>query len=236
MDSRSIVTADVTAQGGLVSAPIEYFAPVGSSCAGLLQRSLSGALVVAVHAVILAFLVFAVVRPEIAEPIRALAERMIEPERPQPPKLDPPKPTLPQPAPKKAQTPPPILTAAKPDKAPTSFAVAPQPEPVATPVVQAPAPAPITAARFDADYLQNPKPVYPAMSRRLGEEGKVVLRVRVSAQGQPLVVEISKSSSFPRLDDAARLAVERWRFVPARQGNEPIEASVLVPLNFTLSN
>jgi protein TonB len=74
------------------------------------------------------------------------------------------------------------------------------------------------------------------MSRRLGEEGKVVLRVRVSAQGQPLVVEISKSSSFPRLDDAARLAVERWRFVPARQGNEPIEASVLVPLNFTLSN
>ncbi|MDQ5960832.1 MAG: periplasmic protein TonB, partial [Pseudomonadota bacterium] len=102
--------------------------------------------------------------------------------------------------------------------------------------VQAPALAPITAARFDADYLQNPKPVYPPMSRRMNEEGKVVLRVRVSAQGQPLAVEIKQSSGYARLDEAAKTAVERWRFVPARQGSEAIEASVLVPLNFTLSN
>jgi protein TonB len=100
----------------------------------------------------------------------------------------------------------------------------------------APAPAPVTAARFDADYLQNPKPVYPPMSRRMNEEGKVVLRVRVSAQGLPLAVELKQSSNHARLDEAARSAVERWRFVPARQGSEAVEAWVLVPLNFTLSN
>ncbi len=213
-----------------------FFSPVETNRAGILQRGLSGVLVVAVHAAILALLLLAAVRPEIVEPIRALAVRMIEPERPKPPKLEPPKPVPPQPAPKKVQTPPPIMTAAKRDDAPASFAVAPQPAPVAAPAVQAPVAAPITAARFDADYLQNPKPVYPPMSRRLGEEGKVVVRVRVSVQGLPLVVEVSKSSGFPRLDDAARAAVERWRFVPAKQGNEPVEASVLVPLNFTLSN
>ena len=236
MDSRNIVTSDVTAQGGPVPELVEYFSPVGGSRAGFLQRSLSGVLVVVVHVVILALLLYAAVRPEVVEPIRALAVRMIEPELPKPPKLDPPKPVPPQPTPKKVQTPPPIITAAKRDDAPASFAVAPQPAPVAAPAVQAPVAAPITAARFEADYLQNPKPIYPPMSRRLGEEGKVVLRVRVSAQGLPLVVEVSKSSGFPRLDDAAREAVERWRFVPARQGNEPVEASVLVPLNFTLSN
>jgi protein TonB len=94
----------------------------------------------------------------------------------------------------------------------------------------------VVAARFDADYLQNPKPVYPPMSRRLGEEGKVVLRVRVSAQGQALSVEVRQSSGFTRLDDAARSAVERWRFVPARQGEQAVEAWVLVPLTFTLDN
>jgi protein TonB len=236
MGSRDIVTAGVTAQDGPVPAPVAFFAPVDGSRVGFLQRSFFGMLVLAVHVAILALLVLAAVRPEIVEPIRALAVRMIEPESPKPPMLEPPKPVPLQPAPKKVKTPPPIMTAAKRDDAPARFAVAPQPAPVAAPAVQVPVAAPITAARFDADYLQNPKPVYPPMSRRLGEEGKVVVRVRVSPQGLPLVVEVSKSSGFPRLDDAARAAVERWRFVPARQGNEPIEASVLVPLNFTLSN
>ncbi|MBN9424605.1 MAG: energy transducer TonB, partial [Candidatus Accumulibacter sp.] len=78
--------------------------------------------------------------------------------------------------------------------------------------------------------------VYPPMSRRLGEEGKVVLRVRVSAQGLPLAVEIRQASGYARLDEAARAAVERWRFVPAQQGGEAVEATVLVPLAFALDN
>ena len=234
MDSRNVVTAEVIAARDPEPVPVEFFAPVVDGRAGFFQRGLSGVLVVTVHVVILALLVYAAVRPDVTAPIRALAVRMIEPEAAKPPKLDLPKPVPPQPAARKVQTPPPVMTAAKRDDAAASFVVAPQPEPVAAPLIQAPVP--ITAARFDADYLQNPKPVYPAMSRRLGEEGKVVLRVRVSAQGLSLSVEVTKSSGFLRLDDAARAAVERWRFVPARQGNEPIEASVLVPLNFTLNN
>jgi protein TonB len=49
-------------------------------------------------------------------------------------------------------------------------------------------------------------------------------------------VEVKQSSGFIRLDDAARSAVERWRFVPAKQGGEAIEAWVLVPLHFTLDS
>ncbi len=230
MGPRNAVTAPHRSE----SAPVEFFAPVVDGRAGFFQRGLSGVLVIAVHVVILALLVYAAIRPEVIAPIRALAVRMIEPEVAKPPRIESPKPVPQQPAAKKVQTPPPVMTASKRDDAPASFSVTPQPEPVALPSIQAPAP--ITAARFDADYLQNPKPAYPPMSRRLGEEGKVVLRVRVSTQGMPLSIEVSKSSGFPRLDEAARAAVERWRFVSARQGNEPIEASVLVPLNFTLSN
>lgn len=105
--------------------------------------------------------------------------------------------------------------------------------PVAPPAPAA-HPEPVLAARFDADYLQNPKPVYPRMSIRLAETGKVLLRVRVSADGRPLLVEIEKGSGFSRLDQAAHAAVTQWRFIPARQGETPIEATVLVPLSFAL--
>jgi len=92
----------------------------------------------------------------------------------------------------------------------------------------------VTEASFAADYLHNPKPAYPAMARRLNQEGEVLLRVRVSAEGNPLSVEIAKSSGFTLLDEAARNAVRQWRFVPARRGGEPIESWVGVPVVFRL--
>lgn len=94
----------------------------------------------------------------------------------------------------------------------------------------------ISAARFDAAYLQNPKPNYPALSRRLGEEGKVMLRVRVSSEGKPLAVDLEKSSDFDRLDNAARQVVHSWRFIPAKRGDEAIEATVTVPIVFRLDS
>ncbi len=90
------------------------------------------------------------------------------------------------------------------------------------------------APRFDAAYLHNPRPAYPPLSRRLGEEGRVLLRVRVSTEGQPVAVDLEKSSNFERLDDAARAAVSRWRFIPARRGNEAVEGAVIVPIVFRL--
>jgi protein TonB len=93
-----------------------------------------------------------------------------------------------------------------------------------------------TEARFDADYLRNPHPPYPPLSRRLREEGRVMLRAYVLSDGQAGRVEIKKSSGFPRLDEAARAAVERWRFVPARRGNESVPAWVLIPISFRLES
>lgn len=96
--------------------------------------------------------------------------------------------------------------------------------------------APLSAARFDAAYLNNPRPNYPSLSRRLGEEGKVLLRVRVGTDGQPLTVKLEKSSEFARLDEAALQVVGHWRFIPARRGDEAVETSVIVPIVFQLES
>ena len=94
----------------------------------------------------------------------------------------------------------------------------------------------VSAPRFDAAYLSNPPPIYPVISRRMGEEGRVLLRVFVEADGRPSRVEVRESSGFRRLDDAAQAAVQRWRFVPARRGESDLAAWVLVPINFTLKS
>lgn len=125
--------------------------------------------------------------------------------------------------------------------APAAFSV-PVPMPVAAAPATQGAPSAVqssptvVAARFDAAYLHNPRPSYPPLSRRLGEEGKVLLRVRVSADGQPAAVDLEKSSNFERLDEAARQVVARWRFVPAKRGDEAIEATVIVPIVFRLDD
>jgi len=105
----------------------------------------------------------------------------------------------------------------------------------APPVPAAPsAEAVVTQPRFDANYLDNPAPAYPALSRRMGEEGKVLLRVQVEANGQPSRIELKQSSGSSRLDQAAEQAVWRWKFIPAKRGNEALAAWVVVPISFNL--
>ena len=93
---------------------------------------------------------------------------------------------------------------------------------------------PIREPQYQSATLRNPAPSYPPLSRRFGEQGSVMLRVLVSATGEPLQVELLSSSGHARLDAAARKMVAKWRFIPAQQGQEKIQAWVRVPVVFQL--
>jgi len=125
-----------------------------------------------------------------------------------------------------------INTAALPS--PTAIRAAPPPAQMPTDT-QGSQETPVTPPRFDAGYLNNPAPVYPNMSRRLREAGVVQLRVRVSAAGEPLDIQLFKSSGHVRLDDSARTAVQKWKFQPANRNGSPVEAWVIVPIEFSLT-
>ena len=92
----------------------------------------------------------------------------------------------------------------------------------------------LSGARFDADYLRNPAPPYPPQSRRLGEEGRTLLRVFVGADGSARQVEVRTTSGSSRLDDSALRTVRGWKFVPARRGGVAVDSWVLVPIVFKL--
>jgi protein TonB len=107
----------------------------------------------------------------------------------------------------------------------------------AAPAAKAPQAEPaFSAPEFNAAYLHNPRPEYPARARRRGQEGTTFLAVRVGTNGRALSVEISRSSGVPELDEAAREAVRGWTFVPAKKGNQPVEAVTEVPMHFRITN
>jgi protein TonB len=114
------------------------------------------------------------------------------------------------------------------------------PAPSAAPVQQAApvqeAPAPVTPPRTDAAHLNNPAPQYPALSRRLGEQGRVMLDVYILPDGSVGEIKLNRTSGFPRLDNAALQAVKSWKYVPARRGDKPIPYWYVQPVSFVLNN
>jgi protein TonB len=162
-----------------------------------------------------------------------LVNIVVAPRVEQPKPVAPTEPPKPKPVAKRVERPieAPVLSA--PAEAPSPVVVAPPPPSTPAPADQ-PAPALVTQPIYNADTLNNPAPPYPSVSRRVGEQGRVILRVLVGASGGAEEVQLRSSSGFSRLDDAARETVQRWKFVPAKRGSEPVAAWVLIPISFRL--
>jgi periplasmic protein TonB len=92
----------------------------------------------------------------------------------------------------------------------------------------------LVSPQFNADYLSNPAPEYPAKSRVQREEGVVLLRVYVATDGHPEQITLYRSSGFTLLDYASEEAVWRWKFIPGRQDGRVVAAWVIVPVRFSL--
>ena len=148
-----------------------------------------------------------------------------------------PTPAIPRPAPRQA-----AMLAVAAASSP-SIPALPDAVPEATPSAQAPGVAVAAAAaplmfeppRFNAAYLANPPPLYPASARRRGIEGAVFIDARIGAGGEARELKLATSSGDDALDSAAMDAVRGWRFVPARRGEQAVEAWVRIPLVFRLN-
>jgi protein TonB len=227
------------------------------------HSSVSAAVSVALHVAVIVIVSLGLLKhshddvekpPVIIELVRPKPEP--PPPKPEPPKPEPPKPKPPKPEPVRPEpprpappapvpTPPPAPSPAvsvpetKPAPQPPEPAPAPAPRPA--PVPQAPPAPPAPPAKTDvsisASYsASNAKPVYPTMSKRMGEQGTVMLRVLVKSDGSAANVEVKSSSGFPRLDQSAVEAVKSWRFNPATLDGKPVDEWYQVPIPFKLQN
>jgi protein TonB len=179
--------------------------------------------------------------PEQTEPTpEPTPEPAIKSEPPPEPTVKPdgvPEPAPPPPERKVAQTRHP-----RPKRPAPSSPVEPQPATEPTTVVaalSATAPTASAAAIISTEsrkveYLYNPPPAYPPRARRLGLEGEVLIRTRVLPNGETDRLVLERSSGYALLDDAAMEAVRKWRFRPARRGDEQIVSWIEIPVRFRL--
>ena len=87
---------------------------------------------------------------------------------------------------------------------------------------------------FDAQYLNNPAPLYPKVARDRGIEGKILLEVVVNEDGSALNVKLVSSSGSSLLDESALETVKNWRFIPAKKFGKFVQAKVIVPIEFKI--
>jgi periplasmic protein TonB len=111
------------------------------------------------------------------------------------------------------------------------------PEAAPAPAARTPQPRPATPAPADRDaaVLTSVEPTYPVAAARARDQGTVLIRAQVDAEGRPTDVEVARSSRSRELDRAAISAVRQWTFEPAIRDGKAVASSVQVPVEFTLS-
>ena len=202
--------------------------------------------VVAIHAALFYFLWNQRLIPNPSQVVTLFAE-LITPPSPSVTK------TAPEPAAVKLQPPKKPETRPQPERLVTKAPAVPQKEyiepksvpPISTesikePVVTAPSPAPMPlepiklSAELSVSCPKLTPPEYPAISRRMGEEGKLVLRVELDEGGRIDTAKVISSSGYERLDNAALTAVKNWQCNPSLRNGQPVRAVALQPFNFVL--
>ena len=82
-------------------------------------------------------------------------------------------------------------------------------------------------------FLHREMPVYPVLARRVGKEGRVVLRLTIDEKGSLINIEVIENAGYG-FTDAAIAAVKRSTFLPAKEGGKPIASRALLPVSFKL--
>jgi protein TonB len=156
-----------------------------------------------------------------------MVSNLIDPP-PQPPKPPQPKPPKPQPIeppqPQQLVAEAPVLLPDEP--------VAPPPPP--EPVIEAPPQPVVLASELSVNCPERSPPDYPALSMRMNEQGKVVLRVELGEDGRVAEAEVKTSSGHRRLDDAALNTVRTWHCKPLVRNGAAVRAVALQPFDFIL--
>ena len=99
---------------------------------------------------------------------------------------------------------------------------------------QGPAPVMMLGDAGAPRFIHRELPVYPVMARKLGKEGKVVLRLALDAQGKLQTIDTVESNGFG-FADAASTAIRKSTFEPAISNGRAVSSQVLVPIRFVLN-
>jgi protein TonB len=232
---------------GLSTVPPHSADPLGPGAKRALVAGMLGAHLLGGWALLLV--------PAVRQAAGQFAPMMVDLIAPTPEAPKPPPPPPPKVAPKTPPPPAPVIAAAAPPlpvPAPTFMAPPPPPEPPVLPAPTAPpappappapavppAPAPAAPRQVvltDTDWIRVPQLDYPLASKRLREQGVVLVRALIDGRGVPRQVQLQKSSGFARLDQEALGKAVTARVKPRTENGVPCEFWIVMPLAFELED
>ena len=108
------------------------------------------------------------------------------------------------------------------------------PPPPPEPVIEAPPQPVVLASELSVNCPGRSPPDYPLISKRMNEQGKVVLRVELGEDGRVAAAEVKTSSGFHTLDEAALNTVKTWRCKPLMRDGAAVRTVALQPFVFIL--
>lgn len=250
--SATVAPAPRPESSGPPQAPLRPPGTYGAGPSGRDRAIALGAVVAAHLAAGWGLLQVDAVREAVGEAAPVFVEFLTVAPPPPPVPVPPPPPPPPQPKPRPKEPPPPApIVTAPPSPAPAPFVAPPPPveppappapivplvppAPPAPPAPPPPEPRTVSISQLELAAPITP-PVYPAQSSRLGESGRVVVRVLFDATGRPVQAQVTDSSGFSRLDDAAVRAARTARIKPFLVGGEPQPVWARIPFDFNLDN
>ena len=193
------------------------------------SRIIGVVLVGALHVALVYALVTALAHRSIDAPRAPIETKIITEATPPPVELPPPLPSLA--APPQVFVPPPEVSIAKP---PPQQSTAPAVVTTVRPVAPAPTAPPVTVPPH-VDQAHSTPFEYPPQSRRLGEQGSVVLQILIDPDGRVADAKLVQSSGFDRLDRAALQGVKtNYRFIPGTVDGKPQPMWLSIKYNWKL--
>jgi len=93
-----------------------------------------------------------------------------------------------------------------------------------------------TAGSSEANAIGSSKPTYPREAHLRQLEGRVVLLLRISAEGKVTEAQVHKSSGHAILDQSALNFAWTMKFTPARENGQAVAVRALYPVSYSLSS
>ena len=88
----------------------------------------------------------------------------------------------------------------------------------------------------NAEQLKKVDPVYPSVAKRKGIEIEVKVNFTIDVDGQAKNIQFAQQSKLNYFKSSIRAAIKKWRFLPAKVDNKPVESQMAKVFSFSLQS
>jgi len=95
---------------------------------------------------------------------------------------------------------------------------------------------PITPVWHSAEQVKSVDPIYPSVAKRKGIEIEVKVNFTIDVDGQIKNIRFAQHNKVNYFKNSIRTAIKKWRFLPAKIDEKPIESQMAKVFSFSLES